>query len=101
MTTPALRDALATFIYETTCLSPLNDDGSHDCRISAECLEAGREALRNTREGGIEGRAEAEALCLARKHLEKLGWKYSAADIGKTARKILDGMQSDTDKESG
>ena len=35
---------------------------------------------------------QAEALRLAKGHLEKLGWKYTAADIGKTAQKILDGL---------
>jgi len=33
---------------------------------------------------------QAEALRLAKAHLEKMGWKYSAADIGSTARQILD-----------
>lgn len=43
----ALEAALQTFIYETTHLSPLEDDGSHWCKISAECLEKGRAALRD------------------------------------------------------
>lgn len=40
-----VETALRQFIYETTHLSPENDDGSHDCRISKGCLEAGRAAL--------------------------------------------------------
>ncbi len=40
-----VREALAGFVYETTHLSPLEDDGSHKCKISAKCLAAGREAL--------------------------------------------------------
>lgn len=44
-----LEEALAQFIYETTHLSPLNDDGSHDCRISAECLEKARAAIKRIR----------------------------------------------------
>ena len=43
----ALEAALQTFIYETTHLSPIEDDGSHWCKISAECLEKGRAALRD------------------------------------------------------
>ena len=43
----ALEVALQTFIYETTHLSPIEDDGSHWCKISAECLEKGRAALRD------------------------------------------------------
>lgn len=31
----------------------------------------------------------AEALRLAKAHLEKMGWKYTAEDIGNTARTIL------------
>jgi hypothetical protein len=40
------RAALTSMVYETTHLSPRNDDGSHDCRISAATLAAAREALR-------------------------------------------------------
>jgi hypothetical protein len=40
-----LREALRSFVYETTHLSPLEDDGSHWCRISAETLSKGRAAL--------------------------------------------------------
>ena len=47
----SLEAALQTFIYETTHLSPLEDDGSHWCKISAECLEKGRAALRDMGEG--------------------------------------------------
>ena len=41
-----LREALEQFIYEATHLSALEDDGGHKCKISAECLEKGRSALR-------------------------------------------------------
>ena len=37
--------ALKGFVYETTHLSPLKDDGSHDCTISKDCLDNGRQAL--------------------------------------------------------
>jgi hypothetical protein len=40
-----LETALANLVYEVTHLSPRNDDGSHDCRISAEALQIAREAL--------------------------------------------------------
>lgn len=40
-----LIGALKEFIYETTHLSPMNYDGSHDCRISKLALEQGRKAL--------------------------------------------------------
>lgn len=40
-----LAEALRTMIYETTHLSPENDDGSHDCRISRPALARSREAL--------------------------------------------------------
>lgn len=37
-------------------------------------------------------RLKAEALRQAKDFLEKKGWKYTAADIGKTAAEILSGM---------
>ena len=37
-------------------------------------------------------RTKAEALRLAKAHLEKMGWKYTPEEIGQTARKILVGM---------
>ena len=40
-----LRDALERLIYETTHLSPENNDGSHWCKISKETLERARAAL--------------------------------------------------------
>lgn len=41
-----LETALANLVYEVTHLSPCNDDGTHDCKISAEALRIAREALR-------------------------------------------------------
>lgn len=41
----ALAEALARMIYETTHLSPEQDDGSHWCKISAEALNQSRAAL--------------------------------------------------------
>ena len=35
---------------------------------------------------------KAEALRLAKAHLDKKGWKYGAKEIGETAREILDGL---------
>lgn len=40
-----LRNALQRMIYETTHLSPEEDDGSHWCKISAEALAQARAAL--------------------------------------------------------
>ena len=40
-----LETALANLVYEVTHLSPCNDDGSHNCKISAEALRLAREAL--------------------------------------------------------
>lgn len=40
-----LRAALRSIVYETTHLSPAEDDGSHWCRISRETLAAARAAL--------------------------------------------------------
>lgn len=37
-------------------------------------------------------RTTAEALRLAKAYLEKKGWKYSAEDIGITARAIIDAV---------
>lgn len=37
-------------------------------------------------------RTTAEALRLAKAHLEKMGWKYSPKDIGTTAREIIDAV---------
>lgn len=34
-------------------------------------------------------RTQAEALRIAHARLEKLGWKYAHADIGKVAREII------------
>ena len=38
-------------------------------------------------------RTQAEALRLAKAHLEKMGWKYTPSDIGATAKKILNAME--------
>lgn len=38
------------------------------------------------------GRAEAMALRLAKDYLEKMGWKYTPADIGTKAQEILCAM---------
>lgn len=40
-----LLAALRTMVYETTHLSPLEDDGSHKCKISKAALEAARAAI--------------------------------------------------------
>ena len=40
-----LRVALRQYVYETTSLSPREDDGSHWCKISANCLSNARAAL--------------------------------------------------------
>lgn len=39
--------------------------------------------------------AKAEALRLAKAHLEKMGFRYSPKQIGQTAREILDAMGED------
>lgn len=42
-------------------------------------------------------RAQAEALRIAHERLEKLeklGWRYKHADIGKVAKEILDAMEA-------
>ena len=40
-----LRSALQSMVYETTHLSPLQDDGSHWCKISHVALAEARAAL--------------------------------------------------------
>jgi len=40
-----LADALRRFIYKTTHLSPMEDDGSHWCKIDRETLEIARKTL--------------------------------------------------------
>ena len=52
MTTPDWRRALSEFVYEATHLSPVEDDGSHWCKISAECLANGRAVLAQAIEAG-------------------------------------------------
>jgi hypothetical protein len=42
----AERDALIDLVYEVTSLSPMEDDGSHWCKISKAALENARAALR-------------------------------------------------------
>ena len=37
----------------------------------------------------ISGEVAAEALRIAERRLDKLGWKYSAEDVGKHARHVL------------
>ncbi len=44
--------------------------------------------------GAVGDRTNAEALRIAHAILEKLGWRYSAADVGKTAAEILSALQS-------
>lgn len=46
----ALVRVITSFVYETTCLSPQEDDGSHWCKMSKETLEAGRAALKSIKE---------------------------------------------------
>lgn len=46
-------EALKLFIYETTHLSPTEDDGSHWCKISAETLRKGRDAIAAANCGAI------------------------------------------------
>lgn len=41
----ALVEALKALVYETTHLSPQEEDGSHVCKISKRVLDAGRAAL--------------------------------------------------------
>jgi hypothetical protein len=41
----ALVEALRRMVYETTSLSPLEDDGSHWCKISKDALAQARAAL--------------------------------------------------------
>lgn len=41
----ALKAALALIVYETTHLSPVEEDGSHWCRITGPCLNKARAAL--------------------------------------------------------
>lgn len=43
--TERLRDAPRQMVYETTHLSPQDDDGSHWCRISKGALAQARAAL--------------------------------------------------------
>lgn len=50
-----LEIALAEMIYETTHLSPREDDGSHVCKISQGALQRAREALHTTPQGGDHG----------------------------------------------
>jgi hypothetical protein len=45
-------EALRRMIYETTHMSPLEDDGSHKCRISKDALAGARAALALLREDG-------------------------------------------------
>jgi hypothetical protein len=40
-----LETALREIVYETTHLSVLEDDGSHNCRISKDALDQARAAL--------------------------------------------------------
>ena len=37
-------------------------------------------------------RTKAEALRLAKAHMEKMRWRYSPKQLGETAREILDGL---------
>lgn len=73
------RVALREFIYETTHLSPEEEDGSHWCRISAETLRAGRAALAPTSPTGGQASSpvvtEAEPVAW-RRLLPIIGYKY-------------------------
>lgn len=46
----ALVEALKRLVYEVTHLSPMEDDGSHKCIISASALKEARAALARERE---------------------------------------------------
>lgn len=45
-----IKEALRRFIYETTCLSACEEDGSHRCRITKETLALGRKAYHSTKD---------------------------------------------------
>lgn len=47
----ALVCALREMVYETTHLSPVEDDGSHWCRISAGTLAQARAAIAKATQG--------------------------------------------------
>lgn len=48
-------EALGLMIYETTHLSAMKDNGSHDCNISKYALEKGRAARDAAKAGGSDG----------------------------------------------
>lgn len=41
----------------------------------------------------LPGEAIAEALRIADRRLERLGWKYTGTEVGKIAREILEALQ--------
>lgn len=47
----ALKAALALMVYEATHLSPIEEDGSHWCRITGPCLTEARAALQEKTDG--------------------------------------------------
>lgn len=65
-------EALTSHVYETTCLSPKEDDGSHICKISEETLGASRKALTNLK-------AAREALTPPNKDKDRYHYGYVAA----------------------
>lgn len=44
-------------------------------------------------------RTQAEALRIAHSRLDKLGWSYTHADIGKTAAEIIKAMDKELARE--
>lgn len=46
----ALRECLKEFVYRTTCLSPMSNDGSHTCTIPSDLLERARTLLGDSHE---------------------------------------------------
>lgn len=44
-------------------------------------------------------RTIAAALQIAHQHLVKLGWGFSAADVGKTAREIVDAFDKPAEEK--
>lgn len=47
------------------------------------------------REALLAGEAAAEALRIAERHLDRLGWKYTMVEVGETARVILRALAGD------
>lgn len=77
-----MREALRKMIYETTCLSPMEEDGSHWCRISKATLEEARAAYHDTSDTALATHAMPHKFGLGQRVTKLKGSSWTGKVVG-------------------